>query len=379
MPQLSSNRLDLIQVLRAVAAILVLFTHSIDRLRITFPMLGKDEWPDNNSGIYSIGNSGVDIFFVISGFLMLYVNYDYFQRPGAPRRFFLKRLVRIIPLYWSLTTLAVIMIVVSPSVFTYRNHVIPEWIIGSYLFVPVAMNSGIVSPVIGPGWTLNFEMYFYLLFSICLIWSRVRALLCLCIFFCLSVIIGAILHPLSPLPALMTSGQLLEFMAGMLIALASKEALPFSRWGSLASIIIGWMFLLLSTVYFTPRVGDGLGRFLFWGIPAAMIVAGAKDLSLGRGPLSKPLILLGDGSYSIYLFHTFALPASAIILRRSGMQSLVSFDMMVIFLIVIGIVSGMLCWYFVERPMTSRFTKLVHTQELPVAVMRAEAAETVTG
>ena len=209
---------------------------------------------------------------------MLYVNYDYFQQPGASQRFFLKRFIRIAPLYWSLTTLAVILIAINPSVFTYRDHLIPGWVVGSYLFFPVAMESGIASPVIGPGWTLNFEMYFYLLFAICLIWSRGRALFFLCVFFCSSVILGAMLHPTSPLPALMMNGQLLEFMAGVLIALASKKTiLSLSRWGSLASIIVGSLLLLLSTTYFTPKFSDGLGRFFLWGIPAAMIVAGAKD------------------------------------------------------------------------------------------------------
>ena len=85
------------------------------------------------------------------------------------------------------------------------------------------------------------------------------------------------------------------------------------------------------------------------------------------------MILLGDGSYSIYLFHAFALPASAIILHKSGVQSVLSFDMMVIVLIAIGVVSGMLCWYLVERPMTSFLAKLVRTQELPGVVMDIKA------
>jgi peptidoglycan/LPS O-acetylase OafA/YrhL len=329
--------------------------------------MGGDEWPQDKVGIHSLGDSGVDIFFVISGFIMLYVNYNYFQQSGAPQRFIVKRLVRIVPLYWVLTTIAVALLLINPSLFSYRTHLMAGWVIGSYLFFPVVMENGIASPVVGPGWTLNYEMYFYLIFSLCLFWPRNRALTRLCFFFGASVIVGRLFHPLSPWASLMTNGQLLEFTAGVLIALAAKKAfLQFTRLAAVMLLIVGWVALVLSSIYVTPNLADGVTRFFLWGIPAALIVAGAKDLSIGPGWFGKVLILLGDASYSIYLFHAFALPACALILRKAGVQHFLSFDLMLVVLMATGIASGVMCWYLIERPMTSYFSALTQGRKLQV-------------
>jgi exopolysaccharide production protein ExoZ len=332
---------------------------------------GAAAWPRGKVGIRFLGDAGVDVFFVISGFIMLFVNYNHFREPGATQRFFIRRFVRIAPLYWLLTTVAIVLLIASPGLFRFDRALLePTWVAGSYLFVPVAMKSGLISPIVGVGWTLNFEMYFYVVFSFLLLLPRNVALIGLCAFFCLSAIAGTLVHPLHPWGILMTSGLLLEFLVGVLIAAATKAALlQFTRPSAVVALAVGWLALLLSTIFITPSPSDGLARFFIWGIPAAVIVASAKDLSVGSRPIGKILLLLGDASYSIYLISVFALPASALVLRTLRAQQILSFDAMVIVLIAMSTASGVMCWYLIERPMTSYFTKMTRGRKMRIAVV----------
>jgi exopolysaccharide production protein ExoZ len=122
-----------------------------------------------------LGQVGVDIFFVISGFIMYFVHRGDFARPGMVKRFFLRRLVRVVPTYWLLTTLTVVGLVLLPGLFNSRTTDW-GWITASYLFVPWQSPAGDISPPVGPGWTLNYEMYFYVIFGSLLLMPRRVAL-----------------------------------------------------------------------------------------------------------------------------------------------------------------------------------------------------------
>src|SRR5690606_35064881 len=104
------------------------------------------------------GDFGVDLFFVISGFIMVHVSRNQFARPGAPLDFVRRRLVRIVPLYWTMTTLMVAVVLLLPQSVDTATADPRQWI-ASYLFIPFERASdGMMRPVLGLGWSLNYEM-----------------------------------------------------------------------------------------------------------------------------------------------------------------------------------------------------------------------------
>ena len=180
-------------------------------------------------------------------------------------------------------------------------------VIGSFAFIPIPRSDGLMYPILVAGWTLNYEMYFYVIFSFALIFRRNVAIIGVSAFLIATVILSALAGPLPQPFAFWSSSIVLEFAAGMLLALAYRSRVNFSGRVSVTLICVGLIVFLLSLYGWA-----GFPRFITWGIPATFIVAGAV---LGPKPDAsritwKALILLGDASYSLYLvyFLGFAMP-----------------------------------------------------------------------
>ena len=189
-------RLASIQLLRAAAAIAVVFTHAITRLGYSFPGAGAHSYLTGPNGQFLAGDAGVDVFFVISGFIMYFVHHNDFGVPGAPLEFLKKRISRIVPIYWLLTTLAVVIIIAVPNLMvTHNSRIGFSWIASSYLFLPIASRGSTISPIIGVGWTLDYEMFFYLAFAGALFLPLRRGLLAIGALFVSAVGIGALVNP----------------------------------------------------------------------------------------------------------------------------------------------------------------------------------------
>ena len=163
-----------IQVLRAVAALAIVFAH----LWPTFVFLGLPTAVAN----FLLGAAGVDLFFVISGFIMVYTSKPLFSQPGAPLYFFVRRIVRIVPLYWAATTVVLIFYLKTSFDLSERNL---TWmnVIASYLFLPLPHLNGQTEPILGVGWTLNYEMFFYVVFAFATLLSQRWAVLAVTAFF----------------------------------------------------------------------------------------------------------------------------------------------------------------------------------------------------
>jgi exopolysaccharide production protein ExoZ len=151
-----------LQALRGIAAFLVVITHSgfyvSERLRPGFKY-------------WTRGTSGVDLFFVLSGFVMIYSSVKLFSDPNGWRVFAERRIVRIVPVYWLATTVKLVALLAGSSYILHSQlSVLKE--IASYLFLPTRNLDGEIRPLLGVGWTLNFEMFFYALFTFAL---RLRA------------------------------------------------------------------------------------------------------------------------------------------------------------------------------------------------------------
>ena len=201
-----------IQALRAIAAIAVAVAHACHYLEkelgIPNPLPGSE-----------FGSAGVDLFFVISGFVMVYASERFFRREARPAEFFLRRLARIVPLYWVTTS-----IILAYLLLHYGSlqavHFSPAVVIASYLFIPYPQTDGYMAPIHGVGWSLNFEMFFYVCFCLALPLGR---RLGVAVLTALLVGLVAINRTLPPPLDYLAEPIVLEFAMGMLIALAVRE------------------------------------------------------------------------------------------------------------------------------------------------------------
>ena len=348
-PALRAGRLESIQVLRAIAAIGVVFTHAITRISTVFPDASHHSLLTGTDGQLTAGDAGVDLFFVISGFIMLHVHRNNFGQMRAPVNFMTKRILRIVPIYWFLTTVALIVLMVAPQLFTthYRGIDLP-WIIGSYLFVPIAPPGWNATPVVGVGWTLNFEMFFYVVFALALFLPcRLGLGLMFAGFGCL-VAIGAVLQPSLPVLGLVTNWLLLDFLMGVAVAWWLLVRGRLATGPALALLAAGVLCLAVAIAWPPPE--EGPLRVLKWGIPTALIVWAMSSIEIPEGYSRKLLSSLGDASYSIYLFQFFALPGWARVMQAAGAKD-IAFDANVVILTILVTISGFCCWFLLERPL----------------------------
>jgi exopolysaccharide production protein ExoZ len=287
--------LSSIQALRAIAACAVALAHIQGDVN---HHMGVSLLP-----LLSVGAVGVDIFFVISGFIMVYVSAPMFAAPGAARVFLLRRICRIVPLYWAVTTLYIVI-----WLWALGRGALPafDWTLASYLFIPYPGGNE-TFPVYSIGWTLNYEMFFYAVFAITLFWSRRGAVAVLAGAFLLWVAAGSLLD--LPAPAkFLANSIVLEFVGGALLGLAYVEGYRVSRLvGSLmvtlAVALLAWGFSVDYLPFLIAPVWPP--RFVGLGVPAFLIVAGAalQEPHARPGALTRLLEQFGDASYAIYLLH----------------------------------------------------------------------------
>ncbi|WP_411034230.1 acyltransferase family protein [Shinella sp. BYT-45] len=308
-----------IQYLRAFAALAVVLFHAAERSGYAF----------------AIGAAGVDVFFVISGFIM-WVIVD--RRPVAPGRFLLDRIRRIVPVYWLATGLMVAGALAGlfPNLVLTADHVA-----ASLLFVPSrSPSSGEIWPVLVQGWTLNYEMFFYAVFAACLLLPARLRLPAMAAAFLLLVAIGLVAESDAPLFVTYTRPIILEFVAGMLIArlwLAGRIPRP-----PIALALIGLGLAGFAAI--------GMLRLPFdeWtcGPLACAMVYGTVALDKASGvPRLKIPAMLGDASYSIYLWHTFAISVVA----KAGAAFGLPAPSVFIASALAGLAAGLCAYRLVER------------------------------
>jgi len=308
-----------IQYLRALAALSVVAYHACQWARINF----------------EIGSAGVDVFFVVSGFIMWRTTSG---RPVAPLAFLKKRALRIVPLYWAVTLALLAAALAFPA--SFRDVQPTPWhVFASLAFIQHLNPIGLPFPLLPPGWTLNYEAVFYLLFAASLLLPLAHRAMALTLGLAALTLFG-FLYP--PAYIMLCNPLLLEFAAGMWLAKSMEEGLVPGRH-------LGWgMFICgLSSfaAMFIAGVEWDLWRPLFWGFPALLLVAGLTAVEQDGGlPDIAPLRSLGDASYSIYLCHTLAMGAAAL---HFGVWNT---PMFVPVAFVFGVAVGWVVWRLGEAP-----------------------------
>jgi exopolysaccharide production protein ExoZ len=354
-------KLPNIQILRAVAALAVVFYHDGIESTAICATTGKSCIYD-----FTFGTFGVPLFFMISGFIMVMTSWESFAKTGAPLQFMRRRLTRIVPLYWLVTTVAVVGALLVPSMLSVPVDD-PRYIAGSYLFWPMVRVNGLVRPIANLGWTLNLEMMFYAVFTLALFFDRKRGLSLAVAFLCGATLlqmtgIFAASGLLSSTPINFWADPIiLNFILGMLVAVLYKRDFRVNLTEAGLLIAISAVGLLVinnvhSTLDAIPEnhiVNRGVLTFAV----AFMFIAGALGPQVDVAkPLWRVGFLIGDASYSLYLVHPFFLrPLSKIWgITISGYLPVWTFT---IAAIILAVAVGLFVYMFVERPLTKYFAR----------------------
>lgn len=364
-PDSSGKTFLTIQALRALAATMVVVHHLLTVIEGSSWRQSGHQWMG--------GTTGVDIFFVISGFVMMTSSRS-LPRAHAARAFLLRRFQRIAPPYWALTTLKVLLLLAVPAIS--MKGLGSHWhIVASYLFLPAA-NGGDNFPVLIAGWTLTFEMLFYLLFAAALVFRarfRVQLISFLACMICTVAAGGVLIHPGGPALLTVFDPIVLEFLYGVILGYAVlANRLPRG------SICLGLLvFGYVSLLWLAPYQSLWL-RPIASGLPAFAVVTGAVGLEKYlRSRTPRWVTELGNSSYSLYLTHGLLMPFFAAILKKIQLTR----NLAALLFLVLGTLAclaiGELFYRWFELPMMRFFRSARHREPQLLPSLDAANAETM--
>ena len=343
-PSVAASSFLTVQALRAVAALLVVAHHAFEMWQARITPDAPPSWTN--------GASGVDIFFVISGFVMVIASRRILSRPHAARIFMEHRIARIVPLYWLLTTAKLALVLLFAGL-ALRSTLDLDYVARSYLFLPLLDNAGHFRPLLPVGWTLSYEFLFYLLFALALA-LRADALRVLVPAFGVIVLLALLRSASWPVWTILFDTIVVEFLFGVLLAKATLRG--FTLPPMLAALMVLAGFTLIVSV---PEGSENL-RVLTWGLPAFAIVAGAVSLETHiASALPRWLLTLGDASYSIYLVHGFVVPAIGVAFAASHWNTSMAQSVTVVACLIGASFAGWLLYLGCERPFTAAFKNRV--------------------
>lgn len=320
-----------VQYMRAIAALMVVLQHiSFKCEQYGIPALN-----------FHVGYFGVDLFFIISGFIMCHTTY---KRNIPPLSFIKNRVVRIFPLYWLLSSCALVIFIIKPEIVNSSGG--KTGILSSFLLIPSGEKF-----LINNGWTLSYEILFYLIFSIFLAWKNDVRYLLVSVSIIFMIVIFTPLKNQNSYYYFLSNTLFIEFILGMI------SFYLFTKVKSVSYVLS--LFLSLVAIYFIYIKNsqnielNGLNRLIYAGLP--MLAIFISLLSFERNipeKLKKKLSLLGmvgDASYSIYLTHAFVLSPCAMIISRVINSTLI----FVSILFLASIVFGVVCYKSIELRLIS--------------------------
>lgn len=303
-----------VQYARGVAALMIVVFHEYTQLA----RLGAG----STEAWFDWLQVGVSLFFVISGFVMWITTSSRHTRPST---FAMSRIARIVPLYWGITTLTLALLLVAPKLLQ-STRLDLALAFASYLFVPWPNPSfdGELLPLVVVGWTLNYEMFFYAVFAICLVLPAAHRLAALTLVLAGLVAGGLVYGGGDKWVVFYTNPHLLEFLLGVYIGALTRK-------GTLASPLPDGLKLVLAIglgmaavalpLTFAPLKSAGL-LGLGWALLATLIIFCVVMLDDPRRPVHRVPLLIGDASYALYLTHPLTLSAAGQMFARAHLNRL---------------------------------------------------------
>lgn len=338
-------KLPNIQVLRACAALMIVIYHcGIETGRLSGAVGGGKLFDETAWG------SGVQLFFAISGFIMVVTSARAFGSPSAAIDFMRRRIIRIVPLYWLVTTFALAAILVAPGL-SKAPPGDPLYVVASYLFWPYVRLTGDIRPLATPGWTLNLEMLFYVVFAVSLLFRRRVGLSFL--FASLGLLVAARVCGLLPGVALNFWGDpiVLGFLFGAAVGIVYVNGLRLSGLSAIMLIAIGFGIMFLCWV--PEGAEDSLPLRLAEAAPATLVLIG---IALGPQVDAARIVwrsglAIGNASYSLYLAQEFLLRLLSIVWFKGPLAALPLWTFIPIGIAITVAVALTIYRYF-EKPVT---------------------------
>ncbi len=332
-----------IQMLRALAALAIVVHHGLHEVDQVARKAGS-------SFAWQLSlplEAGVDLFFVISGFVMVHASRDLFGSPAAIVPFLRRRLARIVPIYW-VATLAFLALSLSPLSSINRSAPAAQEVIASLFFIPYMRPDGFLQPVYSLGWTLNYEMFFYLLFALALPLPRERAVPVVVAVLMVLIAIGQFIPSTLTMPYFWTRSIILEFGFGMLIGHMALADIKPSRVLALGLAVAALVLLVLGKI--SPSYLPD--RALLYGMPSALLVMAALafDADGQNNSGSMLMVRLGDASYALYLLHPFVWRGLAVTV--GGALTAISPILFIALGVTLSCIAATIVWRGFEKPVT---------------------------
>jgi exopolysaccharide production protein ExoZ len=344
------KKLQNIQALRGVAVLSVLLFHLVIIEKKYGG--GGDLLPD----WLRFGMFGVDLFFVISGFVMVTVTRGKFGQTKSALLFLYHRVSRIYPLYWVYTTLALLVFLVQPS-WVNNSQGNQVDIAASYLLLPTGL-----LPLVQVGWTLIHEMYFYLVFFIILAFVPEKFLAWALLLWAAGIGISG--FPMSsPLTKVVFNPLTFEFIAGCLLAVHYHESPPLKVGGKTlaAAAVLGLVSAAFGFVRYNQSTGlmpVNLAETLLYGIPAVVIVFCITHAERNGVLLPGFLVQLGNVSYSVYLSHLFTANVVGKVWGLFATDSLLDNAIAITIAFALALAVGFLSYRALELPLLKLTRKI---------------------
>jgi exopolysaccharide production protein ExoZ len=350
--QKQSRRIVSIQVCRGLAALLVVFTH--------LHGIEETHFASEHLYLFGYGDIGVDIFFVISGIVIASVTSGKFGSPQNAAVFLYHRLARIFPIFWIYNSLSLLANYLAPL--TGSTHQRSLNILPSFFLIPTHLPMPLFQ-----GWTLSFEVYFYLAITLLLLLPE-RITPWLLALWGVAIVALKFHIGLSPIlmVQLLISPSVLEFLAGYALFHLSRR----SRLHPAAGILLLTASLLLLVAIIlgdnpASIVNHPWKRVLLYGTFSVLLLFGALELERSQIIRYLPAFRsIGDWSYSIYLSHVLVLSLVARIIER-----LLPYPVSLFVITLIGlpavVVVGFLSYVYLERPLLNLLYKPAQTTQTP--------------
>lgn len=347
-----------IQIMRALAALSVCLGHALHECS-HLPhgpfIAGMMEWP------FEIG---VDLFFIISGFIMMFTSAATFNKPNAPQAFALRRLIRIVPPYWFFTTLMVAATLLLADKLD-SAHFSPSHAALSYLFIPHAQEgiSDGIHPILSVGWTLLYEMFFYLVFSLALFFPRKTGLGLLALSF--TGLFAAARAGLWSATYNEFWGDtiLFEFILGIVASLIFAAKTTARR---KSALMVGLAAVLYGVAWLAGVEDERLFRY---GMPALAFFGIVGPLKVPHKALWAALVFIGDASYTLYLSHPFSIEVVKQVLTRLFSGALEAAWFVPFYLaacVGISVIGAGIFFVLCEKPVTKRL-RILFSKAAPTA------------
>jgi exopolysaccharide production protein ExoZ len=363
-----TDRLAALQALRAVAATMIVVLHA-ETVVAKFTAAGLPHLSYLEA--LPLG-TGVDLFFVISGFVIVYASQKLFSVPGGRREFLRRRLIRIVPLYWTALTLRLLVLAAGA---TLGMKAFPDAtaILASYSFIPydcMGFGPEFPFPILDLGWTLNYEMFFYVLFAAFIVLRRDYAVLAvICSLF--GVVVLATIMPSENVALRFWFRPItLEFAGGAAVALLLIRGMILPGFVRVLMIVAALLLWLVPVSWLGAISGPGFygwPRFAIWGIGAILIIGAAVLGPLSfKSPWSKAIAGLGDSSYALYLLHHFVFLLVKMVLTTVSLPEILNWPL-VFLTSALAIIAAALFHRYVESPVVL-FLRKVTTPRAVVSV-----------